>query len=59
MSVITEISEFLQKVRMNNVKELVTKDLADGVPAREILNDGLIAGMMIIGEKFKNNQVYV
>lgn len=59
MSVTTEISEFLQKGRMNNVKELVTKALADGVPAREILNDGLIAGMMIIGEKFKNNQVYV
>lgn len=59
MSITTEISEFLQKGRMNNVKELVTKALADGVPAKEILNDGLIAGMMIIGEKFKNNQVYV
>ncbi len=59
MSVILEISQFVQKGRMKNVKELVAQALDDGISAKEILNDGLIAGMMAIGEKFKNNQVYV
>lgn len=59
MSVILEISQFVQKGRMKNVKELVSQALDDGISAKEILNDGLIAGMMVIGEKFKNNQVYV
>lgn len=59
MSIINEISEMLQKGRMKNVKELVNQALQEGNSAKNILNDGLIAGMMVIGEKFKNNQVYV
>ena len=59
MSVINEISEMLQKGRAKNVAELVRQALDSGLTAKDILNDGLIAGMMIVGEKFKNNQVYV
>ena len=59
MSVIIEISEFVQKGRAKNVKELVSQALKNGISAKEILNDGLIAGMMAIGEKFKKNEVYV
>ncbi|MBQ7876494.1 MAG: corrinoid protein [Clostridia bacterium] len=59
MSILVEISEFVQKGRAKNVKECVTKALEEGVSAKEILNDALIAGMMIVGEKFKNNEVYV
>ena len=59
MSVLLEISEFVQKGRAKNVKELVVKALEEGISAKEILNDSLIKGMMIIGEKFKNNEVYV
>lgn len=59
MSVLIEISEFVQKGRAKNVKELVAQALDNGVTAKEILNDGLIAGMMAIGEKFKKNEVYV
>jgi len=33
--------------------------LDEGVPVKEILNDGLIAGMSVVGEKFKNNEFYV
>ncbi len=54
-----EISEFLQKGRAKNVKELVTKALEENVDPKEILNDGLLSGMMIIGQKFKNNEVFV
>lgn len=59
MSLLVEISEFVQKGRAKNVKELVVKALDEGISAKEILNDALIAGMMVIGEKFKNNEVYV
>lgn len=59
MSIITEISEFLQKGRAKNVKALVTQALEEGLNPKEILNEGLLSGMMIIGEKFKNNEVFV
>ncbi len=59
MSVLVEISEFVQKGRAKNVKELVAKALEEGVSAKEILNDALIAGMMVIGERFKKNEVFV
>jgi len=59
MSILQEISENLQKGKAKVVKELVEKALADGVKAEDILNEGLLAGMEIIGEKFKNNEVYV
>ena len=30
-----------------------------GIPVDQILNEGLLGGMSVIGEKFKNNEVYV
>ena len=59
MSILNEISETLQKGKAKMVKELVEKAIADGVPAAQILNDGLLGGMNVIGERFKNNEVYV
>jgi 5-methyltetrahydrofolate--homocysteine methyltransferase len=59
MSVVSEICEFVQKGRAKNVKELVAQALEDNISAKEILDNGLIAGMMAIGEKFKKNEVYV
>ena len=59
MSIFAEISTFLQQGRANNVKELVNKALEEGNSAEQILNEGLLSGMGIIGEKFKNNEVYV
>ena len=59
MALIQEISEFLQKGRAKNVKALVEQALAEGLNPKEILNEGLLSGMMIVGEKFKNNEVFV
>ncbi len=59
MALIEEISEFLQKGRAKNVKTLVQQALDEGMNPKEILNEGLLSGMMIIGEKFKNNEVFV
>lgn len=59
MSILMEISENLQKGKAKIVKELVTKAVEEGIPAEEILEKGLLSGMDVVGEKFKNNQVFV
>lgn len=59
MSIIQEMSEFLQKGRAKNVKALVQQALDEDMDPKVILNDGLLSGMMIIGAKFKNNEVFV
>jgi corrinoid protein of di/trimethylamine methyltransferase len=59
MSTLEDISALLQKGRANEVKANVQKALDEGVSAKSILEDGLMAGMNIIGGKFKRNEVYV
>lgn len=59
MAIIEEISEFLQKGRAKNVKNLVQQALDEGMDPKVILNEGLLSGMMIIGTKFRNNEVFV
>lgn len=59
MARMEEISEFLQKGRARNVKQLVEEALNEGIEPGVILNDGLLSGMSVIGEKFKNNEVFV
>lgn len=59
MGTIQDISAFLQKGRAKNVKALVTQALEENLDPKEILNEGLLSGMMVIGEKFKNNEVFV
>jgi len=59
MSIIEEMSELLQKGRAKNVKALVQQALDENMDPKEILNKGLLDGMMIIGAKFKNNEVFV
>ncbi len=59
IAILNEISENLQKGKAKIVAELVQKALDEGVAPDAILNEGLLAGMNIIGEKFKTNEVYV
>ena len=59
MSILNEISLNLQQGKAKNIKELVQKAIDEGISAEKILEEGLLAGMSIIGEKFKNNEVYV
>ncbi len=54
-----EISIQLQNGKSKLVKNLVAEAIAEGIPAKRILEEGLLDGMNIIGEKFKNNEVYV
>lgn len=59
MSILSEMSEALQKGRAKLVKELVNKAIEEGYSAKEILENGLLPGMNVVGAKFKNNEVFV
>ncbi len=59
MSIYQEISKNLQRGKAKIVKELVARALEEGASAAAILNNGLVDGMNIIGEKFKTGDVYV
>ena len=59
MSVIDSIFEKLQKGKAKEESALVEQALNEGVKAEDILNDGLVAGMNVVGEKFRNNEVFV
>jgi len=39
--------------------EITKAALEEGTPAKSVLNDGLIAGMDVIGARFKKNEVYI
>ena len=59
MELLNEICEKLQKGKAKDVKALVQQAIDEGIPAEQILNEGLLSGMSIVGEKFKNNEVFV
>ena len=54
-----EISLQLQAGKAKIVKNLVQQALDEGISAKTILEEGLLAGMAVVGEKFKNNEIFV
>jgi len=59
MEILQEISTLLQQGRAPKVKELVAQALETGIEPKTILEEGLLSGMNVVGEKFKNNQVFI
>ena len=59
MAILDEISQQLQEGKAKVVKQLVATAIEEGLGAQNILENGLLHGMGIIGEKFKNNEVFV
>lgn len=59
MSILAEISEALQKGKRKQVTALVQQALDEGIPAPQILNEGLLAGMDVIGVRFRDNEIFV
>ncbi len=57
--ILEDISLKLQAGRAKEVKALVQQAIDEGISAQTILEKGLVDGMNIIGEKFKNNEVFV
>ena len=56
---IKQISDSMQIGKAKLVKQYVTQALEEGIPALTILNEALLEGMGMVGEKFKNNEIFV
>ncbi len=54
-----QIADNLIKGKAPEVKELVQKALDEGTDVEKVLNEGLVAGMNVVGAKFKANEFYV
>ncbi|MFQ3549556.1 MAG: corrinoid protein [Armatimonadota bacterium] len=59
MADLNKLAEAIISGKAPDAKALVEEALAEGVSPSEILNDGLVAGMNIVGTRFKNNEFYV
>ena len=54
-----QISENLIQGKADKVKELTQRSVDEGQDVSKILNEGLLAGMSVVGDKFKKNEFYV
>lgn len=59
MPVLEDIKNSIITYKPAKTKEYCQQALDEGIEPQLILSDGLIAGMAVIGEKFKLNKIYV
>jgi 5-methyltetrahydrofolate--homocysteine methyltransferase len=55
----TLMNQYLYEGNANEVERMTKEAIAEGRPVQEVMNDGLIAGMSVVGEDFKHNVLYV
>ena len=54
-----DISLQLQAGKAKIVKTLVQQALDEGIPAKQILEEGLLAGMSVVGDQFRSGEIFV
>ena len=59
MADLKKIADNLIKGKAPEVKQLVQKAIDEGEDVEKVLNEGLVAGMSVVGEKFKKNEFYI
>lgn len=59
MNELTKMAEALQVGDDKVVYENTKKAIEQGIPVKTILDDGLIAGMNVIGEKFRKHEIFL
>lgn len=59
MTIFEKIADEVQKGNSESVEALVNEALSQEIPADTIMDDGLVEGMNIISEKFKNNECFI
>ena len=59
METLQLISEGLQRGEHEKVAELTQKAIDEGLSASQILNDGLLAGMEIVGRRFGAHEIFL
>jgi 5-methyltetrahydrofolate--homocysteine methyltransferase len=53
------MNQCLYEGKAKEVEQMTRDALAEGRSVKEVLNEGLIAGMSVVGEDFKHNILYV
>jgi 5-methyltetrahydrofolate--homocysteine methyltransferase len=53
------LAQRLIEGKADEVRKLTEAALKEGVPPSEILNKGLIAGMDVVGDRFRKNEIFV
>lgn len=59
MQVLKQISDFLQQGDEEKVFELTNQAIENNLAPKEILDTGLIAGMNIVGERFRKHEIFL
>ncbi|HOW44897.1 MAG TPA: corrinoid protein [Candidatus Aminicenantes bacterium] len=59
MSILNEISQRLEEGDDAAVPRLVGEALAGGLAAKAVLDDGLIAGMNVVGGRFRDREIFL
>ena len=59
MSKLEEVAAAVEKGKVKIVAGLTQEALDAGFSAPQILNEGMIGAMAVVGEKFKNNEIFV
>ena len=59
MADLEALAEALIRGDRDTVSSLTSQALEEGIDPKDVLEDGLIAGMSVIGQRFKANEVYV
>jgi 5-methyltetrahydrofolate--homocysteine methyltransferase len=59
MSTLEDLSTAVQKGKASEVLALIDAGLEEGISAQELLDEGLLKGMGLLGVRFKNNEVFV
>ena len=56
---LSALADAVKDGRLEEIASLVEKALRDGLRAQTILDEGLMAGMGIVGQLFKNNDLFI
>jgi 5-methyltetrahydrofolate--homocysteine methyltransferase len=59
VSVLTQIADSVINFNEQAAPQLVQQALADGLPASQILEEGLLAGMTEVGRRFRDGEYFV
>ena len=59
MEILKRISQSIENGDSSTVKELAKKALDENLSPEDILNNGLIKGMNLVGKKFKENEIFI
>ena len=59
MADLNQMSLMVEKGNFKEVERLMQEALNEGLSAQDILNGGLIAGMNVVGGRFKKNEIFV